>query len=174
MSKEREKINKFLKYDILLIGGLPASGKTYLGKKFFFTKDRKRISRLEIRKALHHMFTFGEQWHQKKFDEIDGPLVKSAELRIIESLLDRNTKILVDNSSVTKASRVRYINVAKKYRKEIGLVFINIPIQKCFERNKQKPENERLPEPVITKLFSSLQLPKLEEGFDDVMVVSDY
>lgn len=174
MSREQEKINQFLKFDILLIGGLPASGKTYLSKQYFFTKDRKRISRLEIRKALYSMFTFGQEWSHDKFDQVDGRLVKFVEGKIIENLLERNIKVLIDNSSATRASRVRYVEMAKKYRKEIGLVFINIPVQKCLERNREKPENERLPEPVITKLFSGTQLPKREEGFTDIMVVSNY
>lgn len=174
MAGEKEKIAQFLQYDILLMGGIPASGKTYLAKKFFFKEDRKRVSRLEIRKGLYRMFTFDAAWSQDKYEHIDEPLVKFVEMKILETLLDKGQKVLIDNTSVTRTSRVRYVDLASRLEKKIGLVFINIPVQKCLERNRARDQTNQVPESVISKLFSSTQLPKKEEGFTDIMIVSNY
>ena len=53
---------KFNDLDIVLVCGLPGSGKSRFGSGFFKESGRRRVSRRDIRRMLYEMTTFGEPW----------------------------------------------------------------------------------------------------------------
>ncbi len=151
--------------DILLICGLPGSGKSYFAKQHFESSDRKRINRAEIRRLLYEMSHFGKEWHESDYSETDEVLVKHVEKKIIEHHLHHNIKVLIDNTSVTKLSRKYYLEIAKATKKTIAVIFINTPIQVCLQRNRQRTDKK--PENVISNLFASIEIPDTREGFNN-------
>lgn len=165
-------IEPFNKLDIVLVCGLQGSGKTHFAKHYFKQTNRKRINRGELRKALYTMTQFGDEWSPNYFNEIDETLVKHTERKIIEHFLQNRRKILIDNTSVTKESRKNYIQLAKQMKKSLGVIYLNIPLEKCLERNKLNEDH--VPEQIIANLFAKIQLPSADEELDEFLIINDY
>ena len=166
------KVDQFQGLDIVLVCGLQGSGKTHFARSFFQSNGRKRINRGELRKYLYEMTHFGNSWKEEYFNETDEMLVKHVERRILEHFLHNDRKVLVDNTSVTYESRKNYVALANKMNKSIGVIFINTSAEKCLERNRNK--DDRVAENVVTNLYAKIKLPDREEGFKEVLIVSDY
>ena len=101
------------KSDIILICGLPGSGKSHFARKYFKKSGRKRINRKEIRKHIYEMFNFNDGWTESCYHEEDELLVKYIEKKIIEHLVFNGEKVVIDNISVSEKSRIDYINLQK-------------------------------------------------------------
>ena len=153
-------------YDIILILGNYGAGKSHFSKTYF--PDRKRINRLEIRHMLKSMTEHGKKWNPDEWNEdIDG-LVKHIEQDIIHYYLDRNIPITIDNTSLTKKSRKRYIEIARHYKKTIACIFLNRDISYLIEQNRKR--NYPVPDHLIVKLYSRTEIPTEEEGFDALIL----
>ncbi|MDH5681083.1 MAG: ATP-binding protein [Spirochaetota bacterium] len=164
-------IDEFHDLDIVILCGLPASGKTHIARKLFQDTDRMRINRGGLRKALYTMTHFGDEWKESYFNNDDEVLVKHVERRILEHYLQNKRKVLIDNTSVTKVSRKTYITVAKKMNRSIGVIFVNSPVEKCMERNRAR--EDKLPEMVISNLNTNKEMPTTDEGFDLIHSVNN-
>jgi predicted kinase len=157
--------------DIVLICGLPACGKSQFAKTHFKSQDFKRINRKEIRRLLYEMTNFEDPWSEKEFSSVDEGLVKQIERKLLENLLQNDQKILVDNTSVSIASRKSYIQLASQFKKSIGVVFMNTPVQTCMERNRKK--TDPVPERIISNLAAAIELPDSREGFKEIAVIKE-
>lgn len=157
--------------DIVLICGLPACGKSQFAKTYFKPQEFKRINRKEIRRMLYEMTTFEDKWSEKEFSSVDEGLVKQIERKLLENLLQNEQKVLIDNTSVSTVSRKSYIQIAQQFRKTIGVVFMNTPVQVCMERNRKKADP--VPERIIANLAAAIELPDYREGFKEVALIKD-
>jgi len=165
-------LSNFYLLDIVLICGIPGSGKSHFANNFFRNDNRKRINRKEIRRHLYEMSSFGQKWKEEFFDEENEILVKHVERKIFEHFLQNMDRILVDNPCVSKTSRSNYVSVAQQKLKSTGVIFLNTPEIKCLQRNKTRPD--AVPDQVISSLYSSIELPENNEGFDEILVIDDY
>jgi len=165
-------LSKFLPLDIILVCGLPGSGKSVFSRQYFANSGRARINRKEIHRLLYEMIHFGENWTEKEFDEIDDFLVKHVERKIIEHLLQNKQKILVDNTSVSESSRKTYVGIAHQMHKTIGTIFLHMPPATCMERNRSR--EDPVPERVISNLAAAMDIPRTEEGFKELLILKDY
>ena len=158
--------------NIILVCGLPGSGKSHFSKTHFQNADRRRINRKEIRRHLYEMLNFGRTWSEDKFEDADEFLVKHVERKTMEHLLQGKHKLLVDNTSVTRSSRQAYVSLAQRMRCSIGVVFLNTPVKLCLERNAQR--DDPVPGLAITNLAAALELPSENEGFREIVIVENY
>ena len=165
-------LTKFEPLDIILICGLPGSGKSRFAKQFFAESGRDRVNRKEIHRLLYEMIHFGRKWTEKDFDALDEHLVKHVERKIIEQLLQTRQKVLIDNTSVSASSRKTYVGIAQQMHKTIGAIFLNTPPATCLQRNRER--EDPVPERAISNLAAALDLPRGEEGFKVVLILKDY
>jgi predicted kinase len=154
------------KFDIILLIGNYGAGKSRLAKDYF--KIRKRVDRHDIRRHLKEMTEHGEKWTINDWNEEVEGLVKHIEHDIICHFLERNEKIIIDNTSLTKRSRHRYVEIAKRYNKTIACVFLKRDIETLMEENKKK--EYPVPDHVIVQLFAKTDVPTGEEGFNKVVI----
>ena len=166
------KLEKLQDLDILLVAGLPGSGKSHFAKSFFGSSDRKRINRKEIRKLLYEMTHFGEKWSEDKFNEHDEFLVKHVERKILEHLLQNRHRVLVDNTSVSLDSHKNYTRIARRMKKSIGIIFLDTDLSVCLQRNRDRDDG--VPEMVISTLAAGINRPEREEGFREILLIDDY
>lgn len=160
-------IQDFHKYDIVLIVGNYGSGKSSLAREYF--RDRKRVDRHEIRHHLKAMTGHGARWTSDDWDEDLEGLIKRIEYDLIVHLLERNQKILIDNTSLTIKSRKRYIEHARRFHKSIACIFLDRDSDTLI---KQNPRREYpVPDSVIVQLFARTEIPTAEEGFSQVLVM---
>ena len=165
-------LSKLLKLDIILVCGLPGAGKSYFSRKEFKGAGRKRVNRKEIRRMLFEMTNFGEKWSEQNFSSVDEHLVKHTERKMIEHLLTSGEKVLVDNTSVTPASRSLYVKIAKSMNKTIGVIFLDTDVSICIERNRLLEDPS--PERIIARISAEKTLPVKSEGFNDILVLTEY
>ena len=163
--------SKMHRLDIILVCGLPNSGKSYFARHEFATTERRRISRKEIRRFIYEMTNFGEKWSEQLFSAVEEPLVKHTERKMIEHLLSIGEKLLVDNTSITADSRKLYTTIASRLNKSIGVVFIDADINRCIMRNRKS--KDPIPENILPNLSAKKSLPDKREGFDLVVIVPD-
>jgi predicted kinase len=166
-------LDQLRKSDIILICGLPGSGKSHFARKYFKKSGRKRINRKEIRKNLFEMLSFNDTWDEKSYNLDDETLVKYIEKKIIDHLLFNGEKVVIDNISVSDESRKVYINLAVKMKKTISAVFINTDIDVCLERNRERDDGESVPESVIGNLSAGITMPEKREGFMEVAIINN-
>lgn len=164
-------LGKYHDLDIVVICGLPASGKSHFAETFFKDSGRKRVNRKEIRRLLYEMTNFGATWSESKFAAVDEFLVKHVERKIIEHLLQNRQKVLVDSTGVSVSSREAYLSIASQMRRTVGVILLNTPAQKCLERNRKRPDP--VPETVISNLAAAMELPSTREGFRETLIVTD-
>jgi predicted kinase len=166
------EIRSFQNLDIVLVCGLPGSGKSHFAGTHFKASDRQRVNRKEIRRFLFEMTHFGAQWSEKEYASHDEFLVKHVERKIIEQLLQEKKKLLLDNTNISSEARKLYVTLARQLGKSIGAIFLDTPVALCLERNRGRADS--LPETVISRLVAEKQLPDVSEGFKDVLVIASY
>lgn len=164
-------LTNFYLLDIVLICGLPGSGKSHFATTYFTPDNWKRISRKEIRRLLYEMTTFGNKW-KGEYNVEDEFLVKHVERKIFEHFLQNRNKVLIDNPSITKSSRKNYLSIAEQRSNTIGVILLNTPLMKCLERNKGR--EDKIPDTVISDLYAKLELPEKDEGFEEILVINNY
>lgn len=152
-------------YDIILIIGNYGAGKSGLAKKYF--KERKRIDRHVIRHHLKEMTEHREKWRSEDWNEDIEGLIKHIEYDLICHFLERNEKIIIDNTSLTKKGRARYVGYAKKYNKTIACIFLNRESSVLLQQNKKR--EYPVPDHVIVQLFTKTEFPSETEGFDKLV-----
>ncbi|MBN2322549.1 MAG: AAA family ATPase [Spirochaetes bacterium] len=159
---------QIINYGIVLVLGNYGAGKSSLAAEAF--PERMRINRHEIRHGLKEMTEYGARWTPEDWNEDHEGLVKHIEYDIICHYLERDKKILVDNTSVTKKSRKRYIDLAKKYRKKIACIFLNPDISVLIKQNRMR--QYPVPDRIIVDLYSKTEVPDKSEGFDTLLFVN--
>ena len=165
-------LGKFQNIDIVLVCGLPGSGKSHFARSFFLKSGRKRVNRKEIRRHLFEMTTFGQKWTEAEFAGNDEFLVKHVERKIVEHFLQNRQKLLLDNTNISRDSRKPYLTIAHQSGRSIGAIFLNTPVAKCLQRNRGRDDG--VPESVIAQLEAEKELPELSEGYKDVLVIDSY
>jgi predicted kinase len=93
------------------------------------------------------------------------------ERRLLEVCIETRQSFVVDKTNPTKAERRRYIDAAKQAGFRVIGYYFQSRVEDCKRRNEQRPEAERIPLPGILGTAGRLELPKLQEGFDELYYV---
>jgi predicted kinase len=163
----KENLKELDRYDIVLVIGNYGSGKSELARTHF--ADRKRVDRHEIRHHMTEMTEHGRKWTSEDWDEDLEGLIKHFEHDLIVHFLERNVKLLIDNTSLTVKSRQRYIQAAQRYHKTIACVYLKRDVKTLIENNRKR--DFPVPESVIVTRFARTQEPTREEGFGKIVVL---
>ena len=125
--------------------GIQASGKTTFYKNYFFDTH--------IRISLDQLNT------------------KNKQNKFLKTCFDTQSKFVIDNTNPEKKTRMDFIEKAKENKYKIIGYYFSSEIQKSIERNSKREGKKRIPEIGIKGTFSKLELPKFEEGFDELYFV---
>lgn len=168
-TEKRVSLAAFDGLDIVMLGGLPACGKSRFAKTHL-KQGRMRVNRKEIRRLLYEMTHFGEPWTDEVFDYSDEHLVTHVERRIIEHLLENRQRVVIDNTGINREARMPHLRLARTMNKSIGMIFLDIPPKVCLERNAHS--DSPVPESLIANLSAAMELPDRSEGFREVLILS--
>lgn len=128
---------------IIIFIGIPASGKSSLYKKLFFNSH--------IRISMDLLNT------------------RNKEGKLLQYCFDTQSKMVIDNTNVTKESRQKYIELAQRNKYEIVGYYFESNIQDCLERNKNRKDS--IDDIGVKSKYKELEKPLLEEGFDKIYTV---
>lgn len=131
--------------EAILFIGLPASGKSTFYKQNFFN-SHLRISN-------------------------DLLKTKNREKKLLDFCVETQMKIVIDNTNVSREIRLQYIAFLKKNLYKITGYYFKTDLARSFQWNKMRSPNEIVPDVGILDRHKNLELPSLEEGYDDLYYV---
>lgn len=157
---------------IVLLMGPPKAGKTTARREIEIEAERRGFTYASISKNDIREEICGDRSDQSW----NALIVVEEHCRIRQHLLDNDVNILiVDDCNQDKARRNPIIQMAKYYQPscEIVIVHLTAPINLLFFRNKEVPEDERVPENVISGINEATKMPrKMSEAFDKYIRIS--
>lgn len=149
---------------IFVMVGIPGAGKSTaiskLNAKYFVSSDW-HIERMakEQGKTYNEVFSQVAQDATKEMNKDVAFMYKI------------NANFVWDQTNLTKKKRRSILNgVPKNYRKVA--VLINTALELAIERNNAR--DRTIPEHVIHNMYSTLEIPTLDEGFDHIIVFDGY
>ena len=83
-----------------------------------------------------------------------------------------SSAVFLDAALPAKRHRARAVALAKRFGIRTTAVWVNAPLERALIQNAQRPADEVVPEVAVRSVFSLLEAPNVEEGFDEVIVVS--
>ena len=123
--------------------GLQASGKSSFYKERFFP-THVRIS-------------------------LDLLRTRNRERRFLDASLETRQPFVVDNTNPTQKARAKYIIAAKSVGYAITGYYFSSRAAECLARNQQR--EAQVPDVAILSTAKLLELPKFDEGFDQLRYV---
>lgn len=137
-----------------LLCGIPGCGKSTLAKSL----PGYLISSDQLRKCL---------WGAETVFNYNKLIFNLMEV-IVTYMLSTKQDVIVDSTNITKKSRKKFIDIAKDYRAEVIVHWVDCPIEIAIEQNSKR--ERQVPIVVIRSMAKSLQPPTTEEGIQVVMV----
>jgi predicted kinase len=129
---------------VIFIGLQGASKSTFYRERFFATHVRINLDMLKTR-------------HREK--------------RFLMTCLETRQPFVVDNTNATRAEREVYIQAAKDAGFRVVGYYFQSRVEDCRRRNEQRPAAQQVPLRAILGTAGRLELPSLEEGFDELNYV---
>jgi predicted kinase len=93
------------------------------------------------------------------------------EKRFLTTCVETGQRFVVDNTNPTKAERQVYIRMAKDAGFRVVGNYFQSRVEDCKRRNEQRPVDRQVPPRGILGTAGRMELPSLEEGFDDLHYV---
>lgn len=132
--------------EVVIFIGIQATGKsTFFKQRFADTHVRVNLDMLRTR-------------HREK--------------RLLETCIEIQQNLVVDNTNPAREDRVPYIQAAKAAGFRVTGYYFQSKTSEAIERNAAREESKRIPEKGILGTSGRLELPTLDEGFDELFYVS--
>ncbi|MFN8670857.1 MAG: ATP-binding protein [Candidatus Sericytochromatia bacterium] len=97
---------------------------------------------------------------------------RNKENLFIDLCINTGQKFVIDNTNATKELRKDYISKIKTKKYKIIGYYFESKINDCINRNNLRDGKEKIPEKGILGIYNKLELPSLDEGFDELYYVS--
>lgn len=135
--------------DLIILIGLQASGKS----TFFHTHFA----------ATHEYVSKDLLRNNKK--------PSRRQLQLIETALQAQRPVVVDNTNPTAEARAPLIHLGKMYGARIIGYYFESQVSMCIKRNRQREGKARVPDVAIYATARKLVPPDYAEGFDELYYV---
>lgn len=132
--------------EMILFCGIQATGKSSFYKAYFFD------THLHISMDLLN--------------------TRNKELKLIQTCLEVQQRFVVDNTNPTKTDRAYYIQMAKARKFKVIGYYFQSKIADALERNQTRHNEQRVPDKGLLGTFKKLELPTMDEGFDELHYVT--
>ena len=131
--------------EILLLKGLPASGKSTYAKELVDTKGYKRVNKDDIRAMIDN-----SKW--SKTNEKDVLAVRDA---IMRHYLARGYSVVVDDTNLNPAHALTMAQMAEGFGCGYSEKFFDTPLAECIRRDMLRPES--VGKKVIRRMYEGIK-----------------
>lgn len=146
----------FVKPMLMILQGLPASGKTTHARQLVEQGNWIRVNKDDLRKMMDNGV------HSKANE---GRVLRIRDQIVIDALA-KGKNVVVDDTNFNKFHVETLYALGTKMGAEVHLRFIDTPLETCLKRNATRPEEERVPSNVIQEMHDEyLKVP--EEAVND-------
>lgn len=133
---------------LVIFTGLPGSGKsTYFREQF----------------AATHVHVSKDLMPRSR-DDVQQKLIASA--------LAAGQSVVVDNTNPSRDVRAPLIALGRRYGARIIGYYFDIDVRACIMRNRAREGRARVPDVAIFTTRKKLQPPGLDEGFDELHLIT--
>jgi predicted kinase len=94
------------------------------------------------------------------------------ESALMRECIRSGRSFVVDNTNATSAIRAPYIQQARGAGFHVRSYFFDTPVRTAIGRNNHRKDKKPIPVPAILRTAKFLQRPTLDEGFDEICIVS--
>ena len=91
---------------------------------------------------------------------------------MIEKSLSANKSVVVADINVTKKIRSDLIRLGKKYDAKIIGIYLKVSVYRALDQNNARPNP--VPKVAIFSANKRMEGPSEEEGFDQILTISDF
>ena len=147
---------------LIVLGGLPASGKSTYAEMLVERGQFCRVCPDLIRKEL-----YGNESIQG-----NGRKVFKIAFDAIQRLGKQNFNVVFDATNIHADRRKELVEEMRPYFDIIIFKWFDVATAVCLERNRQR--ERQVPEEVIWRMAKTAIVPTTEEGFDYVEVIINY
>lgn len=129
---------------ILVLMGLPASGKSSFAAKFIAdNQSYRRVNKDSIRVMINF-----SAWTRK-----DENLVQSIRDAVIHEILTSGYNVVIDDTNLQQVHIDKFEQFAEYYGCELVFKYFDVPLEECIARDSQRVG--RVGEEVIRRLWNS-------------------
>ena len=147
---------------LIVLGGLPASGKSTYAEMLVASGIFQRVCPDLIRKEL-----YGDE----NIQENGARVFKIAHCRIRDyGCLTEN--VVFDATNINADRRKKLVQEMRGYFDIIIFKWFNTPIDICLERNQKR--ERKVPEDVLWRIFDNFQAPTRDEGWNYIEEIKNY
>lgn len=135
---------------IILMRGIPGSGKSWLAERFghcgnIFSTDEFWYKEDQTRYAFDPAkLSEAHEWNRARVERY----IKPADCLAI-----------IDNTNINRRDMEPYFDLAVKYGAEVSIIQVDTPLQTCIDRNAARSQDRRVPEETICRMFLNMQQP---------------
>ena len=117
--------------------------------------------------------TYFERHFASTHSQISKDVQRTADLEsaLLRECIHASRSFVVDNTNATRAVRARYIQQAKSAGYQVRCYFFDTPVRTAIGRNNHRKDKKPIPVPAILRTAKTLQMPTMEEGFEEVCTV---
>lgn len=151
--------------NLILMMGIPGSGKTTIAKKLFNSHRDCYISRDEVRFSI----ISDEEEYFSKENQVFAEFVK----RINDAILTTPRFVVADATHLNMKSRHKLLSQIKNKIDGIYIIYVDVPINTALDRNNYREGRSKVPETAIRNMWNSIQFPQVNEGIDGVFVFNE-
>lgn len=150
---------------LIVLAGLPGSGKTTWAKNYSTEAEKSGLENVwivstdEIRQEL-----WGDAADQQNGAKVFGIAYQRIEFWLKSLCCDT---VIFDATNLHKKDRKKLLNKFGTMA-DTKLVWFDTPYTECVKRNFQRERN--VPTAVIQRMFEHMDVPTLDEGFDEYTV----
>lgn len=153
---------------LILLCGLPGSGKSTFSFNNHLNENTTILST-----DVH--IEMSASCLKKTYNEVFKDYIKEAENLLEEKLkiaISNKHNVIWDQTNLTHKSRQRKLQHFPRFYIKKAVVFI-IDDKTLFKRNEERKSYGRdLPEYVLNNMRNIFSIPTIEEGFDEVQIIS--
>jgi predicted kinase len=129
---------------IIFIGVQGAGKSTFYKRRFFRTHMRINLDMLKTRRR---------------------------EQIFLQAAFAARQPYVVDNTNPTAEARRGYIALSRKAGFLITGYYFETPLEDALQRNDSRQGKERIPDKAVKHTYGKMEMPKYEEGFDELFTV---
>ncbi|ENX00300.1 hypothetical protein F900_01970 [Acinetobacter modestus] len=130
---------------IIFVGGQASGKSTFFNQYFSDTHIRLNLDMLKTR-------------HREKI--------------LFKACLEAKQKVVIDNTNPSKLDRKIYVQEAKNAHFKVIAYYFDSCLDDLLLRNEQREGKAKIPRVGVISTFKKLEIPELNEGFDEIYSVS--